>query len=489
MAGNKTKKKKKKRRKKVGATKKKCAKVIIANLVEVVEKPGGGTEEIPQRTNVEQYVNLDKDADPTKAHPEYGRVIQLKARLQWASGDPKKSLAGKKVHFWAFAMSANRAGLAAKDQEGFDSPGSGKLEKVVQTAADGWTTETVKFYLSTYGGDAFEIYVFDEDFQTLRLTGPYYVWRKLWYALIEMQRPNAVAGNFEIPADSLRIAINAYEKVKVRLTDSTEKKTGTYQENFETHDAAYGWADSNTVNNSLIPWKVVYSAIDLCVPLANRETKTYRQDVTSPTQILNAAGFVPYNFNGRNWLISITAREKSTGKVVTPKVTFTDPRRHFTTRLQVDFAGTHVTPSTGNPVRVVVNYYSAPGYNGWGGANLHLLLCRGAMEIAYGGTVATAMGGTCTHEPGHALGLVKGQAWETTDNAHKAHCGIQNCVMWFQGYAGRPSDFHTDTVTATPGDTAVPADPNCHTYLRGLDLTRAGMLTTGGGRYSWKFPR
>ena len=48
--------------------------------------------------------------------------------------------------------------------------------------------------------------------------------------------------------------------------------------------------------------------------------------------------------------------------------------------------------------------------------------------------------------------------------------------MWFQGYDGRPSDFHT----ADDAGTAV--DPSCHTYLREKDLSRGAMTV-------WKFPR
>jgi hypothetical protein len=105
---------------------------------------------------------------------------------------------------------------------------------------------------------------------------------------------------------------------------------------------------------------------------------------------------------------------------------------------------------------------------------LHLVICRNTFDNFYpGAKLKPAMAGTSIHEPGHSLDLVYGKPWETSDADHSAHCKFNDCVMWWQGYEGRPHEFHLPAKS----------DPGCHTFIREKDMSRAAMNP------KWKFPR
>src|SRR5262245_4365245 len=180
------KKRQRRKKKKVGGTTQPCPKVRMAELVEVTDQAGGGQTTAPAQGRDRQFVNLD----PAPGHPEFGRVIKLKARLQWASGNPKRSLAGQKIYWYYKPWPTNRAGLTGQLPEGFDSPG-GPKQKTTPVDAQGWTP-VVEFHLSKYGGDKFDIYATEDSaFQGGLSSGTYTVWRKLFYELDCMKRPPA----------------------------------------------------------------------------------------------------------------------------------------------------------------------------------------------------------------------------------------------------------------------------------------------------------
>jgi len=151
-------------------------------------------------------------------------------------------------------------------------------------------------------------------------------------------------------------------------------------------------------------------------------------------------------------------------------LTGSNPSRNFS----INFNGTGITPTAAAPAEVRFSYFKAFVANGWGGTNLHLVICRGSFDEYYTSAQRQqAMAGTCVHEPGHSFGLVYGLGWETSDASHSAHCTYKACVMWWQGYIGRPHDFHSKTLS----------NPGCHTYMSGLDMSKSAMES------KWKFPR
>jgi len=185
----------------------------------------------------------------------------------------------------------------------------------------------------------------------------------------------------------------------------------------------------------------------------------------------------PWQYHGDKWLIEAEYREKGktswtdlpSGSVTLTDTTRTDGWR----RINVDFSKTSVDP-TKKTQEVKLKFRRCGGINGWGGTSLHLVICRNSFDSAYpGAKLKPAMAGTSTHEPGHSLGLVYGKPWQTSDSSRGAHCKFKDCVMWWQGYVGRPHDFHLPTKS----------DPGCNTFIREKDMSRTAMTP------KWKFPR
>src|SRR5262245_21034592 len=128
-------------------------KIKLVELVEIFTEKG--TEKQQPATGRKQYINLDPKSDPNVPHPDYGRVIRLKARVEWNSGDKSKSLSGQNLYWYKKGDGANRAGLTGVEKEGFGSAG-GPDKSSVKTDAKGWTP-VIEFYLSRYGGDKFDV--------------------------------------------------------------------------------------------------------------------------------------------------------------------------------------------------------------------------------------------------------------------------------------------------------------------------------------------
>jgi hypothetical protein len=197
----------------------------IADKVERKDKDG---------SNFKQYINLNRDVEGTpKRHPEYGRVITLKARVKQKDGK-KDKLSGVKVNFSNKRTDGpNRsnpggtdpevwkgADLTGSEKEGFGSAG-GSATTSAQTDSEGWTS-AVSFYLSMFGGDQFEIEAaLDSSVagasggQPKKTQAKYVVWRKFWY-----QMTYADGFGAKQPTE----AEKAYKEVFGEVVKSEEKK-------------------------------------------------------------------------------------------------------------------------------------------------------------------------------------------------------------------------------------------------------------------------
>jgi len=119
-----------------------------------------------------QYINLKKDIEDKDVHPEFGRMIIFKARVEWEDKNQKESIAGKKI-YWGYERGYNTEKKKKEDREpdeneqliglsGPDKP-QGDSSKTVQwfgpSSVDehGWTS-TVVFKVSQIEGDKFKIY-------------------------------------------------------------------------------------------------------------------------------------------------------------------------------------------------------------------------------------------------------------------------------------------------------------------------------------------
>lgn len=148
-----------------------------------------------------QFINLDPDTEgQPKRHPDYGRAIRFRARIERTDG-AKDALAGQKVLFKHTRTDGpNRAdpggepavwdttALTGDQKEGFTSK-NGDKETSQTTDAQGWTG-IVTFYLSQYAGDQFEISAeLDASVKgadaspKLKTAAKYQVWRRFWYQL------------------------------------------------------------------------------------------------------------------------------------------------------------------------------------------------------------------------------------------------------------------------------------------------------------------
>ena len=449
--------------------------------------------EVTPTDDRKQFVNIDHRCRPRQTPVEHhGRQVVIKAKISPARRyktvnwilrvDPSN----RALHF---SQAGNPTAVPPLPQPPLPLSHVASIAVArSQTNARGIARVTLD--LGLYGGDKFQVSASREVPTGPRpptasgaalSTGVFEVWRKLWYAQVQMQKGTG-GGVWEVPASSLATVQAAFQKCFVELIDSGEKQTGPHQENFETHDSRYRWADRYT-SRRFTPWKVVYAAVEFSVPLADAQARTHTQNVTSGAEAL-AGTFNLYNFRigrraaRREWFRRATVTDPATGAVTNlNKANFRISQEPYgPTTINVDVTSTGLTPNVGSPLTLDLLYNRSPGYNGWGGTNLHLVICARAMTLSYGANAAVAMASTSIHEPGHALGLVYGLPWETTDAANPSHCGVQKCVLWYQGYTGRPTDFHT------ADDTGSSVDPNCHTFVRGKNMSRNSMRI-------WRFPR
>jgi hypothetical protein len=178
--------------------------IRIVEFVEIVTRGAEGVVEgaslksaklatVFQRTAKEagrfqQFINLGKEIEGAdKRRPDYGRFIEIKARVEWCSGDPSRSLSGKKIHISYELLNGPKrpAVLKGTEKEGFGSEG-GTDKEIVAAGNDGWTAP-IKFYLSQFGGDEFALCAQAEEKgggspsgKIAKIAG-YQTWRKFWY--------------------------------------------------------------------------------------------------------------------------------------------------------------------------------------------------------------------------------------------------------------------------------------------------------------------
>lgn len=429
----------------------------------VIQDCRGGDTLIPMTLSKEQvvavtpadtkwYINLD--ADESKLQ---GRPVTIKARVSTKTP-------GLRIYWTLDKDANNRAGLEADKQA--------KLEPAFsQTDANG--EATTKLTLSTYGGDRFRVSASlapntAPGTPGAKESGWITVWRKIFYDIIQMKKPSG--GQWEMPAGTMPQVATAFGKVFVEMISAGAViNTNDSVDNFDTAGDGYDWADGHTDSRS-VPWKVNYVVVGYA---CGKEEKEVEQTVNTMTANVGPT-FRPYDFKGVNPIAKAQYKPTSGGSWTdfpAGKVTLTgsNPSK----QLKVDFNGTGVDP-TRAAQKVKIKYVEANSANGWGGSSLHLLICRGTFDEFYNTAgLSTVVAGTSIHEPGHSLGLVMGLPWETADAAHDSHCTHRTCVMWWQGYVGRPHDFHPPATS----------DPGCHTFMRGFDMSRTNMNT------KWKFPR
>jgi hypothetical protein len=349
-----------------------------------------------------------------------------------------------------------------------------------KTDKDGWT-EAVTFYLTRYGGDKFKICATtDSNYKGGPSTGLYTVWRRMWFEVTEM--PKKTPGQkFSFPDSSDGLIRKAFKKIYVELWSyryGLTPKNPTFKDNFEKFSDMWAWADKYT-NKGSTPWKIHLCIVNHC---AKPETKKKRRWVkikkNKKCRILKANEYIrPYDFNGEVWIPFVKHWDPSmkswrpfpTGTWEV-KLTGKKPWQ----KIVVIFKEPGVFKN--KKVKIQVEYKIASVAMGWGGSNLHCMICRGAHdEYEAASNVPKEMAGTSIHEAGHGLDLVyfaAKQPWRTTKAKQTNHCKLKRCVMYYAGRAGQSIYFHSKQ-----------SDPSCHTWLRQYNMSRTNMQKT------WKFPR
>lgn len=233
--------------------------IIVVELVEVVAH--GGSTTTRATAGRRQFINLDDRVDSGTAHPEFGRRITLKARVEWSSGDRSRPLAGHSVYWRITAAAGNKTGLPDEGRAGFDSAGSNTLRKSTTTDNQGWTP-TVDVFLSAYSGDGFDVYATENSGHAGGLrAGPYQVWKKFWYQVTEM-RDGTATGIYDLPAAVTTALETGYRASFIELEEQGPRTRANHVSNLENHRDRRNVANPHFRNDSFCPFKAQITTID-----------------------------------------------------------------------------------------------------------------------------------------------------------------------------------------------------------------------------------
>jgi hypothetical protein len=447
--------------------------IVLVELVEVFLE--AGKEKTQPPNGRDQFINLDEKVEPATAHPEYGRSIQLKARVEWKAGDKNRSLTGKNVYWYIVPDAANRTGLTGAEKEGFAAAG-GSAKNASTTDDKGWTPP-VKFFLSLYGGDKFDVFVTEDPaYKGGKKAGSYIVWRKFWYHITEMK--DGKGGKFDVSATITSAFEAGYKTAFMKFTEKTPRTEAVYVSYLAnsteraTEDRKYFTADD------LSPFKCHIMTVDYSETAT--QNKTVEDD--APTTTYTTANWeVLWKQGGGThpWKVSAKCKPAGGSWADIPDGKFTldilAGRPGFK-KIKIDLGYITPAPTAAAPARIKLEIKVAgPGVAlGWGGGSYHLYLCTGALrDIIVAADRDPTQKSDAVHEIGHALGLVNmppapahaHDAWE--DTAHASHCNKlpTECAMFWQSSTTRLTTFHFDSAGKT----------GCHDYLRRQDFSRSVM--------------
>jgi len=297
-------------------------------VVEVVTH--NGTETTRTALGREQFINLDAQVDPTVAHPEFTREIRLKARVEWAGGDPtRRPITTQNIYWYVTAGSGNRAGLTGSELPALSggtapaapspspapatasggsapaavpssgsapaaapaatpppppgSPGGPDLRTATTTDGEGWTP-VVTLRLSTYGGDQFTVYAtMDSSYAGGRSAGTYTVWRKFWYQVTEMGRPAPATTRFVVPATAFTNFATAYELVFARFEQEATRTNVNHEANLRDHTTRGNHMRPVFASNDKVPYKCHIAGIDFASDIVEKTVSDTMHAATAQT--------------------------------------------------------------------------------------------------------------------------------------------------------------------------------------------------------------
>jgi hypothetical protein len=450
--------------------------VQLVDLIEVYKYQGKWKDHL--RGARKQFINLDEKVDAANDHPEFGRAVWLKARLQWVSGDPARSLAGKEVYWYSNEDPANNAALTKKQKGSFDSAGGAKDKKKSTVDKDGWT-KPIPFYLSLYGGDKFDIYAtIDAGYKGGLKAGSYEVWRKFWFQVSEMTDRTALGTSYIVPPGVVTALVDGYDKAKIEMSEQGSRGTIPHQGNTPT-SAIDKLGKTHFVKDDTVPFKCHLMTCDY----AGQTTKSMKATTKMIANTWESPDWYllwPHD-GARSWKVEAKYKDGKAWKDI-PDVNLNplpDAGQPGYQKVEVDFSalGSPVTPSAADPVDIKLKLKCTDTKSlalGWGGGRAHILLCLGVLgDITPPADRDPTLNSTAVHETGHALGLVNmpptkaggHNSFETKDKKHKKHCSqpAGNCTMFWQVTAPYPTTFHSI------------GGSGCNEHLRTQDFSRSVM--------------
>ena len=404
--------------------------IKLVELAEVVPYEGFTGWQIKQQAQGRrQYINLDSQMIPNEAHPEFGRSIHFKARVQWGAGDQSRPLTGKSVMF-SYTADPGNLSSSGDGRPGFGSPGGGG-NTYAAIEADGWSKE-VTFYVSANGGDKFNLRV-DCESNDLQ-TGNYEVWRRLWYEMDTMKKRGG--GTLDLDHPQLPGLLEpCFIELVQKGTDNQPENKWNLQTS-ELHDFAddYFGAESS-------PYQFQEVAID---HQADKKT------IPSPVEIKVTASVYTdgtaqsyWVYDGpTDWLkraeykVAIDWQSLDNSKVT---LVGSDP---ILKKIRVDLSSFTVPPSTTNPIIVRLDYVLAKEWVGDGTYKPHSLVAIGYLLDGHNAADARKLTYVAmVHELGHLLGLVPTTSPKYVLTPGGAHCNDTDCVMYASSSLTRPAAF------------------------------------------------
>jgi hypothetical protein len=414
----------------------------LVELVEVVTHKGAKSNQAT--AGRKQYINLDNTVDAGNAHPEFGRIVTFKARVEWASGDKSKALSGKTVYWYVTADAGNKATLVGSARVGLGAS-DGTVKSSNSCDAGGWTAE-MALHLSVYGGDQFKIGATLASNHTGGLTaGDYIVWRKLWYEVDTMKK----RGGGVLTMDHAKLP-DAYTPCFIEL-----ERQGTDNE------PANKW---NLLTTELGGFAPAYFGAERS-PFQSHEVGIDHQadkadgvlevDVVATTFTHGTADSY-YVYDGGDTWLKTAQYDDGTGfkNLDKAKVTLTGASPVYK-KITVDFTGGPVTPTAAKPVKVKLTFTKSKEWSGDGANSPHAIVAMGYWyDTETEAEAKKRTVGTMAHELGHLLGMVPAAQTTHIDTGTGQHCNDSACVM-----------FSTNTETRLNSFCAV-----CTETLRGADL-------------------
>ncbi|HUU20658.1 MAG TPA: hypothetical protein VMW72_26160 [Sedimentisphaerales bacterium] len=414
-----------------------------------------------------QYINLDNKVEKSKAHPEYGQFVRLKARVEWVDKKKKDSLAGKKVYWSSKADPGNKTGLTGSEKENFYSSEISMLgsPRYSEIDKDGWT-KVVEFKFSQYGGDKFRIFAQADEKNEGKGSGRklragwYVVWRRVYYEVDCMKRPSG-ASTYANVCEFNKVE-GEYERHFVELVTTGSDSSPAHKRAVSPRTFAAWKTYAGSMRNPPAGCADRYvHVIVLDTVGANRNPQTKLYQLSNLKGQINITG-ANEAFNPDDWFqgnVSLTCY-KMVGAVETaqPKQNVPSPndgkKLKLTTTggnqkdyaIQYDFtnilslgAGPNL-PSGVTKLELAISivHYTPLSGLAWGDSTAVAIRWR---ERTYSGNdLKNSTSNTFIHEIGHNLGLApkfladgternSPGSWYYKDGAH-CHELSNKCVMW-----------------------------------------------------------